>query len=143
MSEPVRVLLVEDDEDDYVIVLEHLYQIPERRFEVQWVLGYTEALIEIGKKPYDVFIFDYRLGPDNGIDLMREVKANGCTVPIVMLTRYADRYIEVKAREAGVTDFLLKCNANPATLEKVITDALHKGGTPPPAAASEPPRRFP
>jgi two-component system, cell cycle sensor histidine kinase and response regulator CckA len=140
---PIRVLLVEDDEDDYVIVLNHLHQIPRRKLEVEWVLNYTDAVIEIRENPYDVFIFDYRLGPDNGIDLMREVKGQGCTVPIVMLTRYADRYIEIKAREAGAAEFLLKRDANAESLERVILSALNKGGAALPSTPhNEPPRSY-
>jgi|DewCreStandDraft_4_1066084.scaffolds.fasta_scaffold23331_2 DNA-binding response OmpR family regulator len=135
---PIRVLLVEDDEDDRVIVLEHIHRIPGRKFEVEWVLGYTEAIIEIGRQPYDLFIFDYRLGPDNGVDLIREVKAKGCAVPIVMLTRYADRGIEVRAREAGAAGFLLKRDTNAATLGQVLFRALNSGPGAPPQQPPQP-----
>ena len=136
-DQPIKMLLVEDDEDDYVIVLEHLCHVPSRKFDLEWICTYPEAVVEIAKKRHDIYIFDYRLGLDNGIDLIGEAKARGCTAPIIMLTRYCDRFLEHKARAAGATDFLLKSAANAATLEAAILKAL--GQTLPPAALSTPP----
>ena len=123
-DQPIKLLLVEDDEDDYVIVLEHLCHVQSQKFDLEWICSYPEAVVEIAKKRHDLFIFDYRLGLDNGIDLIGEAKARGCATPIIMLTRYCDRFLEKKARDAGAADFLLKSNANPATLSQAINKAL-------------------
>lgn len=133
---PIKLLLVEDDEDDYIIVLEHLCRIRDRKFELTWVCTYPEAVVEIGKKCHDVFVFDYRLGLDNGIDLIHDARARGSTTPIIMLTRYCDRFLEKKAREAGAADFLLKANTNAETLEKSIMRALGGAESSLPAAGS-------
>jgi len=129
-EEPIKLLLVEDDEDDYVIVLEHLCHMQSCKIDLEWICTYPEAVIEIAKKRHDIYVFDYRLGLDNGIDLIGEAKARGCSAPIIMLTRYCDRFLEIKARDAGAADFLLKSNANPVTLEAAILKAL--GQDPPP-----------
>ncbi|MBI5388171.1 MAG: response regulator [Verrucomicrobia bacterium] len=123
---PIKLLLVEDDEDDYVIVFEHLCHIPGRKFDMDWVCTYPEAVVEIAKRRHDIYVIDYRLGLDNGIDLIEEAVRRGCTAPMIMLTRYCDRFLEKKAREAGAADFLLKCNANAATLEQAILKALQR-----------------
>ena len=140
LDKTIKILLVEDDEDDYVIVLERLCQIPERQFDLDWVCSYPEAVVELANKSHDIYVIDYRLGPDNGIDLIHEAKARGCTAPIIMLTRYCDRFIEQKARAAGAADFLLKSEADAAALERAIGQALGTSIVPAgPHPHSEPP----
>jgi CheY-like chemotaxis protein len=125
MNRPsIRVLLVEDDEDDQIILLARLCDLRSHRIEVDWVCTYPEAVVEIARNRHDLYLFDYRLGPDNGIDLIHEAKSRGSTVPIILLTRYCDRLLEQKARAAGAADFLLKSNADAATLERAILGAL-------------------
>ncbi len=129
-EKPLNLLLVEDDEDDYIIILEHLMALPDERFHVEWVSSYPEAVVEILNNHHDLLFFDYRLGMDNGIDLIREVRGRGCVTPIVMLTRYSDRFIEVKARQAGAADFLLKRELSPENLARVIQTALRRPAEP-------------
>jgi two-component system, cell cycle sensor histidine kinase and response regulator CckA len=117
----IRVLLVEDDEDDFVIILEYLCRIEGFDIEVDWVCTYPEAVAEIGQSRHDLYIFDYRLGPDNGMDLIRETRARGSTTPIMMLTRHCDRFQETRARETGATAFLLKSDASPESLRSILT----------------------
>ena len=125
-DQPIKMLLVEDDEDDYVIVLEHLCHVPSRKFDLEWICTYPEAVVEIAKKRHDIYIFDYRLGLDNGIDLIGEAKARGCTAPIIMLTRFADIELEYLAREAGAADFLSKSRTDVASLEQTVLKALNR-----------------
>lgn len=118
------MLLVEDDEDDYVIAMDHFFRLSGRRFALDWVCTYPEAVVEIAKRQHDIFVFDYRLGVDNGLDLLLEVRAKGCQTPIIMWTRFVDRGLEVKARQAGATDFFIKSQVTPQVLEQSILSAL-------------------
>ena len=118
------MLLVEDDEDDYVIAMDHFFRLPGQRFALDWVCTYPEAVVEIAKKKHDVLVFDYRLGVDNGLDLLAEVRAKGCQAPVIMWTRFVDRALESKARQAGANDFFIKSQVTPAALERSIMTAL-------------------
>ena len=57
---PVHILLVEDDEDDYLIVRDLLSDIDGTTFHIDWVSGYAEATQRIHPHRYDIFLFDYR-----------------------------------------------------------------------------------
>ena len=57
----LRILVVDDDEDDYVIARDLLFEIPERRFDVDWIASYDLALEAIGRREHDVYLLDYRL----------------------------------------------------------------------------------
>ncbi len=125
-DQPFKVLLVEDDQDDYVIMLDYFFRMKEDRYELDWICSYEEARSEVARHRHDLYLFDYRLGAEDGLELLREAKAGGCTAPIIMLTRYADSEIEFLAREAGAADFLHKNLTDAALLEKVLIKALKR-----------------
>ncbi len=68
-STPLRVLLVEDDEDDYVIIRDLLAEIEE--FDLEWLTDYGGALEAIAREEHDVCLLDYRLGERSGLDVLR------------------------------------------------------------------------
>ncbi len=124
MSKPVHVLLVEDDEDDYILTKGMLMDSPIRRFEIKWVADYDEAVQVIKSAKFDLYLIDYRLGRKDGLDLVRETIAAGCTAPIILLTGLDNRDIDVEAMEAGAADYLVKGQMSPLILERSIRYAL-------------------
>ena len=126
-SSLIKVLLVEDDEDDFVIAQDQFSRLPGGRFKLEWVCTYPEAVAEVSKRRHDLYVFDYRLGIDNGLDLLEEVRAKGCKNPIILWTRFVDLGLEAKARRAGANDFLLKSQVTPEVLEQSLLMALGQG----------------
>ena len=61
-SQPVRVLLVEDDEDDYFLTRDLLSEIQGQPFHLEWVKDYDTALEAMGRNGHDVYLLDYWLG---------------------------------------------------------------------------------
>ena len=125
-DQPIKVLLVEDDQDDYVIMLDYFFRMKEDRYELEWICSYEEAQTEVARHRHDAYLFDYRLGMDSGLDLLREAKAGGCTAPIIMLTRHNDPEVEFLARQAGAAEFLHKNLTDAALLEKVLLKVLNR-----------------
>jgi len=123
-ASPIKVLLVEDDQDDYVIMLDYFFRMKEGQYVLEWICSYEEAQHVVAEHRHDVYLFDYRLGPDDGLDLLREARAGGCTAPILMLTRFADPELQFLAREAGAADFLNKSRTDVASLEQALLKAL-------------------
>jgi len=66
-SRPIRVLLVDDDEDDYVLTREMFAGVAGKRFHLDWVSNYDDALEAIARSGHDVYLIDYRLGAKTGI----------------------------------------------------------------------------
>jgi CheY-like chemotaxis protein len=58
----VRVLLVDDDEDDFVIVRDLLAKTGGHSYQFDWVDNYEAALAAIQHHEHDVCLLDYRLG---------------------------------------------------------------------------------
>ena len=74
----IRVLLVEDDEDDFILARDMLSSIRTWRFEVDWKRSYDAGLQAALENRHDVCLVDYRLGAQNGIELLEAALAGGC-----------------------------------------------------------------
>ncbi|HVA73831.1 MAG TPA: EAL domain-containing protein [Acidimicrobiales bacterium] len=123
--EAVQVLLVEDDEDDFLITRDLLERQERARFKVEWCSDYEGALEAIADARHDVYLIDYRLGSRNGLDLVRQGFASRPKAPVIVLTGQADYEIDLEASALGVTDFMLKQELNPYSLERALRYAIN------------------
>jgi signal transduction histidine kinase/DNA-binding response OmpR family regulator len=120
----LKVLLVEDDEDDYVITRDFLAEIKGDNFDLDWVDDYEAGLAAIRKDQHDVFLVDYRLGKDSGLQLLREAIACGCMAPIILLTGLGDHKVDTEAMRAGAADYLIKGQFDAHLLERSIRHSM-------------------
>src|ERR1700743_3616455 len=98
---PTRILIVEDDEDDFLIIEACIKDIPDKEFRIGWCYNYDEAIARIGKRLYDVYFVDYLLGEKTGLELLREAIAMGTEEPLVLLTGIGNRQVDVEAMNIG------------------------------------------
>mgnify|MGYP001482034254 CR=1 FL=1 len=124
--ESIRVLLVDDDEDDYFITKELLQDCEGIRFQLDWLDSYDDGLIAIPRNEYDVYLIDYFLGDGNGLDLMRESIEMGCDHPIIILTGLGGRDIDLNAMHNGAADYLVKGQIDAPLLERSIRYAIER-----------------
>ena len=125
-SNKIRVLLVEDDEDDYVLASSLLTEIHPDKFEPVWAKSYDEALSRISADRFDVCLLDYRLGSHNGLELLREARRLGFTGPLILLTGQSDQQLDFEAMRAGASDYLVKDQINAANLERSIRYSIQQ-----------------
>ena len=119
-----RVLLVEDDEDDYTLVNHLLGQIKSPKLQLTWVQTYEDALERICSDAYDVVLIDYRLGGQSGVQLLAKAKERGMKIPAILLTGHGDHSVDLRAMAAGAADYLEKSQVTPALLERSIRYAV-------------------
>lgn len=122
----VKVLLVDDDEDDYILIRDWLSEVNAAKFELEWLSDYQAATSAIARDWHDVYLLDFRLGEHNGLELLRLAIANGCSAPIIMLTGQGEREIDVEAMKAGAADYLEKGKINSAVLERSLRYAIER-----------------
>lgn len=125
-EEIIKILVVDDDEDDFVLVRDLILETAHGVFEVDWVSTYEGALQEIEASRHHVYLLDYRLGSENGLALLREARALGCQAPLILLTGQGDRQVDMAAMEAGASDFLDKRELRGTLLERSIRYALDR-----------------
>ena len=100
-----RIYVIEDDEN-----IRNLLKIALEGFgyEAEAFETAEEGLERIQELPPDLAIFDWMLPGMDGISLLREARARGCTVPVVMLTARSETEDKVRGLESGADYYLTK-----------------------------------
>jgi signal transduction histidine kinase len=122
----IRVLLIEDDEDDYKIIKDTLSDISHTEFVLDWAAEMDGLPEKTRNQEYDVCLMDYRLGEITGIELMKDLTEKGFDIPFILLTGYGDHDIDVLAMKSGAADYLEKGRIYPGKLERSIRYALER-----------------
>ncbi|HJZ55604.1 MAG TPA: hybrid sensor histidine kinase/response regulator [Gemmataceae bacterium] len=123
---PIRVLLVDDDRDDYVLTRDLLHDIPGGRFVLDHAPTYERGLQAICRGGHDLYLLDYLLGTRTGLDLLKEAQAKGCRAPVILLTGKGQQEIALEAMRSGAADYLEKAGLTPPLLERTILYALQQ-----------------
>lgn len=121
-----RILIVDDDEDDFFITADHLKQIDNYQFEIDWCFNYKKALEHLQQRTHDIYFVDYRLGAKTGLDLLKEAVKLKIEDPIILLTGKGNKDIDIEAMQIGATDYLVKTELNSEKLERCIRYALER-----------------
>jgi signal transduction histidine kinase len=127
IQNPIRLLLVEDDEDDYILVKKFLSEGSSLKYTLDWVDTYEEGLSALNQGNHEVCLLDYRLGGRNGLDFLQESQEGGSQVPIIILTGQGNQDIDLEAMRLGAADYLIKDQINSDQLARSIRYAIeHK-----------------
>ncbi len=121
-----HILLVEDDEDDYILTQAMLNKAMGEAFELHWASSLREALQIIREQELDVMLIDYDLGAHNGLEVIRSAASIGCRVPSILLTGRGSYDIDLEAMRAGAADYLAKSEVTPLLLERAIRYAAER-----------------
>lgn len=122
----IRVLLVEDDEDDYMLTRALVSARENANIKLDWVDSYTSALEAVERDDHDVYLVDYRLGHHTGINLIQEAFRMGCRAPMILLTGQDDLTVDQSALELGAADYLVKGRIDAQLLGRSIRYALRQ-----------------
>src|SRR3954464_3369633 len=122
----VKVLIIDDDEDDFFITSEYLKQIQEYDLQLDWCYRYNDAIMHLQSRGYDMYFVDYRLGAKTGLDFLKEAVRIGCEEPIVLLTGKGNKDVDIEAMQMGATDYLIKTELTTDKLERCIRYSLER-----------------
>lgn len=123
---PIRVLLIDDDEMAVPLTQAIFGKIPRATFQMDSVRTFDEGRDAMAREEHDVYLVDYLLGDDSGIDLVREARSAGNRLPMILLTGKGRYEVDVEAMEAGVSDYLEKGTVDPDRMERAIRYALER-----------------
>jgi len=122
----IRILIIDDDEDDFFITSEYLKEIEEYKITADWAFKFNEAVQHIKNHAYDLYFVDYRLGAKTGLDFLKEAVLLGSEEPIVLLTGKGNKGVDIEAMQMGATDYLVKTELNADKLERCIRYSLER-----------------
>jgi len=125
-EKPLHVLLVDDDEDDFILTSACFNDLVEWKFELEWCPTYEKALHSLTHCKHDLYIFDYLLGSKSGLDLIKAAVGLNCQEPIILLTGKGDEKIAVESLSFGAADYLVKSELGSAILERSLRYSLER-----------------
>ena len=107
MSEPLRILLIDDNPDDRLLAIRELRrEFPDLQAEqISEAKGFAQAL-EAGD--FDLVITDYQLRWTDGVAVLRASKARCPDCPVIMFTATGNEEIAVQAMKNSLADYILK-----------------------------------
>jgi two-component system invasion response regulator UvrY len=110
--------------DDHALVRKGLIQKLREEFpsaEITEVVGGNEVLEEVRNQKWDVILLDIAMRGRNGIEILKQVRANGIKTPILIISMYPEELYAVRVLKAGASGFVNKESAN----EELLV-AVHK-----------------
>ena len=129
MPDPVtaHILLVEDNPDFANLVDLFLKKHPAGTFEVIWRGDGVSAIKELESNPaINLILMDYFLPGKNGLEVTRDIREKGFTVPVVFLTVNKDFDLAVEVLKLGVEDYLVKEEISTPVLPKTILSVIER-----------------
>ena len=125
-TDTIRILLIDDDEDDFLLTRRLLRAIDSHQFQLDWESDYPSALNAIQADRHDVYLIDYNLGQWDGLKLMEAALESGCQKPMIVLTGQGEREIDLQAMARGAADYLVKGEFTPALFERSLRYAIDR-----------------
>lgn len=129
-------------EDDITFSLMLTTWLGKKGFEVVTSTSVSDAKNRIENVSLDLILSDLRLPDGDGIDLLRWIRERNTSVPLIMMTSYADIQTAVQAIKLGASDYISK-PLNPDELLGKIHDLLKEGHTVPTVASPKKAERRP
>ncbi|MEO0375688.1 MAG: response regulator, partial [Cyanobacteria bacterium P01_A01_bin.17] len=127
MTDPlIKVLLVEDDEDDYCLIRDLLADVQEQQFQLDWAATFDQAVEIVLQQQYSIYLVDYQLGEHNGLEFLELVNQQDPNTPVIILSGRGDRALDVKALQSGAADYLDKADLQASLLEHYIRASIER-----------------
>ncbi len=126
MVSDLKILIIDDDEDDFFITSQYLEDIDAFNVNCSWSYNINDAQQKLASNSYDIYFLDYRLGAKTGLELLKEAVDNGCYKPIILLTGKGTVEIDKLAVENGAYDYLIKSDLTTEKLERCLRYAYER-----------------
>lgn len=119
-SKGSRILIIDDDEVDFIILKRLLKQIYGNALELEVAKSWEDAELALARGEHDIHIIDYALGARSGIDLIRSTIKERDPRIFILLTGQEDRKVDLAATQVGALDYLVKGDLTANRLERCL-----------------------
>lgn len=123
--EKCYILMLDDNQEDYLIVRKMLSSLECRNYVIDWVATVEEGLAAIEKQTYNTFLVGYRFGAvEDGLDFIRKAIQKGHNEPFILLSGTDHPDLDIEAQSAGAADYIVKNGLRANELDRSIRYAL-------------------
>ena len=116
-------ILVVDDEESNLVAMQMI--LSHEAYQVSVAKQASAALTLFRRQTYDLVLTDLRMPGISGLELLRAIRKENTTVPVIMLTAYGTVTDAVEAMKLGAVDFLAKPIRREVLL-RAVQDALNR-----------------
>jgi signal transduction histidine kinase len=124
-SEPITVLFIEDDEDDYILTSQLLKEA-EQSFEIEWQQTLASGIQAVAEKAFDVVILDLTLPDSTGRDTFTTMREKAPDLPIILMTGLEDNDLALQAVQQGAQDYLVKGSVGTDVMVRSVQYAIER-----------------
>jgi PAS domain S-box-containing protein len=126
-KQTLRVPLIDDDKETWVLMRALLLE-PHTLFqcELDWAPTVEDGWKRICLSEHDVCLLNCQPESQEGLHFLRDAVADGCSIPLILLTAAGDSHSGQKAVAIGAADYLSKGQIDAAGLERSIRYALER-----------------
>ena len=125
----LNILLVDDDEDDFIITRSLLRDVAGENLNLHWARNLSAAEELFASHAFDLYLIDYKLGKDSGLEFLHFLQKHDPDKPAIMLTGKGDSRIDREAIDLGAYDYLEKERLTAGQLERSMRYALKHADT--------------
>ena len=122
----VRVLVIEDNPGDAVLVREMLREAFAESFEMHHARILRDAIDLLLREPVDCVLLDLSLPDAEGLDALAQLRNVAVDVPVIVLSGRSDQETAVRAVSEGAQDYLIKGQVDTNLLARSISYAIER-----------------
>jgi len=122
----IRVLIVEDNLGDAILVREMLREVDPARFELVHATRLSEGIDRLRGAGADCVLLDLSLPDAEGLDALPQIQGASLDVPIIVFSGRSDERIAVRAVQEGAQDYLIKGQVDGRLLARSINYAVER-----------------
>ncbi|MHC4216190.1 MAG: response regulator, partial [Planctomycetota bacterium] len=127
IKEIIRVLIVDDDSEDAMIIQRYMEQFTGYMVETEHAENPHSALEKIADTDFDLIILDNRLGLGvTALDVLEDYNRRKIDIPVIAITGQGDEQTAVDLMKLGAYDYINKGNVNARMLEKTVLNAIER-----------------
>jgi len=121
----IRILLVEDNPGDAVIINEMLKEIYPKKFELVHFKRLEDSVQHVNEE-FDIVLLDLNLPDSRGIETFNIMNKNAPKMPIIILTGLLDEELAINIVAEGAQDYLVKGNIDKQLLSRSIKYSIER-----------------
>ena len=125
-DQPIRVLLVEDEEEDFICMRDLFAEIEHTVYALDRVATAHEAIRCFDARRDDVYLIDCHLGPASGLELLQLAQKMQVPMPVIMLAEPGASEVDLAAIRASGVSVLIKGEITAQSLERLVRQAIER-----------------
>jgi pilus assembly protein CpaE len=120
----MRVLLIEDNAEDAVLVREMLAGGESVGFQVEWVQALLPGMVRLGHGQTDLVLLDLTLPDSQGLESLTAIRSCAPSLPVVILTGLDGASFADEAVRYGAQEYLIKGELSGSALARTLSRAM-------------------